>query len=68
MSKKYPSLVHVATLTDSRKGQTAVCLKTPRGDKWVAARSLGYPSFRSRIRLAWMVFTGKADALIWEQQ
>jgi hypothetical protein len=29
------------------------------------ARPLGYYSLRSRIRLAWMVFTGKADALVW---
>ena len=35
---------------------------------WVPARPVGYPSWRSRIRLAWAVFTGKADALFWDGQ
>jgi|GEM_PF-5438269 len=37
------------------------------GDKWVPARPLGFQSFGSRVKLAWMVFTGKADALIWPE-
>lgn len=68
MRKNYPSLVHVSTLTDANQPKTAVCLKTAHGDKWVPARGMGYPSFRSRVRLARLVFTGKADALVWEQQ
>ena len=36
--------------------------------KWAPARPLGYDSFRSRLRLAWMVFTGKCDALKWPGQ
>jgi hypothetical protein len=35
---------------------------------WVPARPLGLFSFRSRLRLAWMVFTGRADALVWPGQ
>lgn len=33
--------------------------------KWVPARPLGYPSFTQRVRAAWLVFTGKADAVKW---
>ena len=35
---------------------------------WVPARALGFASVRSRVRCAWMVFTGKADALVWPGQ
>ena len=35
--------------------------------RWVAARSIGLFSLRNRLRLAWMVFTGKADALVWPE-
>ena len=33
--------------------------------EWVIARPVGYFSLRHRIKCAWMVFTGKADALVW---
>lgn len=32
---------------------------------WVPARPLGFYSIGSRIKAAWLVFTGKADAVIW---
>ena len=35
---------------------------------WQPARGYGMYSLRSRMRLAWMVFTGKADALRWPLQ
>ena len=35
--------------------------------KWIPARPMGYPSPLSRIRIAWLVFTGKADAVIWPE-
>lgn len=35
--------------------------------KWVYARPIGYFSILHRIRLAWMVFTGRADALLWPE-
>ena len=35
------------------------------GDKFLPARSLGYPSLWSRFRCAWMVFTGRGDVLLW---
>ncbi len=38
---------------------------TDIGGKWMPARPLGHYSLTSRLRLAWMVFTGKCDALKW---
>ncbi len=35
--------------------------------KWVPARSVGLYSLRERIRIAFMVFTGRADALVWPE-
>ena len=36
--------------------------------RWVPARPLGDPSLRNRICAAWLVFTGRADALTWTKQ
>lgn len=36
-------------------------------NEWVPARPLGFYSLSHRIKLAWMVFTGKADALTWPE-
>ena len=33
--------------------------------QWIPARPLGFSSWSYRIKAAWLVFTGKADALIW---
>ena len=35
---------------------------------WEPARPFGMFSLRNRFRLAWMVFTGEADALRWSFQ
>jgi hypothetical protein len=35
---------------------------------WQPARPFGFYSLRERFRLAWMVFTGQADALRWPGQ
>jgi len=37
-------------------------------NQWVTARPVGYPSLIRRFKFAWMVFTGKADAVIWPGQ
>jgi hypothetical protein len=37
------------------------------GDKWVPARPCGFCSFRSRLRAAWLVYTGRADAVEWPE-
>ena len=39
----------------------------PNGS-WEPARPMGYFSLWSRLRLAWAVFTGRADALFWPNQ
>lgn len=35
---------------------------------WVPCRPEGFASWRERWRCAWLVFTGKADALFWDEQ
>lgn len=35
---------------------------------YVPARPLGFYSLQSRMHLAWLVFTGRADALTWPGQ
>lgn len=37
------------------------------GKNWVPARPLGYASWRTRLKAAWLVFTGRADAVTWPQ-
>lgn len=32
---------------------------------WLPARPIGYFSLRERFRIAWEVFTGRADAFTW---
>lgn len=39
-----------------------------KGGAYQPARCFGFFSLRSRLRLAWMVFTGEADALRWPFQ
>ena len=39
-----------------------------KGGDWEPARPYGMFSLRSRLRLAWMVFKGEADALRWPFQ
>lgn len=41
-----------------------------RNGLWTQARPESYPGINLlwRLRMAWMVFTGKADALIWMEQ
>jgi hypothetical protein len=33
--------------------------------RWVPARPIPFQSIRERIRATWLVWTGKADALVW---
>jgi hypothetical protein len=62
--RKYPSLVNADALI-ARAGQTAAGL--PDG-RYVEARPLGWPRFLNRLRFAWLVFTGRCDALEWTGQ
>lgn len=38
------------------------------GEGWRPARGEGFNSLRYRFRCAWLVLTGRADALIWPGQ
>lgn len=62
---KFPNLVSAYDLAD---GKYNGCQCGFKDGTYRIARPLGWQSFHSRIRLAWMVFTGKADALVWEGQ
>lgn len=61
---KYPDITRV---NDVIIGASQLQTQLPNG-KWVPARPLGFASFSHRCRAAWLVFTGKADALLWEGQ
>lgn len=43
--------------------------QTEINEKWVAARPINYKyvSILNKIKDAWMVLTGKADAIMWEE-
>jgi hypothetical protein len=43
----------------------AATCKVQAAGHWVPARPEGFASWRYRVKAAWMVFTGKADALVW---
>lgn len=58
----YPNLWELRHLVDYI--QFGPATKTHE-KQWVPARALGFGSFRSRVKIAWLVFTGKADAVIW---
>ncbi len=42
--------------------------QTHVGLKWVAARPLAPSGLFQRFKCAWLVFTGRADALVWHGQ
>lgn len=67
---KYTSIIYIDHLEDHLKSWGArAAVKHPNGGEvWVPARPLGYPSFSRRLKAAWLVFTGKADALEWRGQ
>lgn len=63
-NKQYPSLIfveeinagnHITLRKDHLTGE----------DIWVKARGLGPSGFINRVKLAWGVFTGRYDALVW---
>lgn len=64
MADRYPNIMTVDWVI--KNSQTAqVTLST---GEWAPARPLGYPTFRRRLHAAWLVFTGRADALTWTEQ
>lgn len=57
---KAPNLFHLRNLLESATTVSA-CID----GEWVPARPMGWSDIPSRLKFAWMVFTGKADAVIW---
>lgn len=55
------SIIHVNTVL---KNDVSVLID----GRYVPARSEGFSSWRYRLKATWLVFTGKADALIWHKQ
>ena len=64
--KKAPQLIRVEELTKWDAFSSVPYPDNPKQKMWVKARPIGYFSLFSRLRLAWGVFTGKWDALEWE--
>jgi len=62
--RQYPRIVCVTEVVKkATKHQTELS-----DGRWVPARALGFMSFGQRVKAAWLVFTGKADALTWPGQ
>lgn len=62
--KQYPNILCVTRVIENAKSVQA---GLPDG-RWVPARAFGYMSIGQRFKAAWLVFTGKADALTWPGQ
>jgi len=61
--KNAPTLWTLKRLVDYvNKGE---CLAETKTEGWVPARPLGYYSLSSRVKIAWKVFRGQADAVTW---
>jgi hypothetical protein len=70
---KYPNVVNLSSVQFptghwNRKGdhdgdQPITTIR--HGDIFIPARGIGYATLRQRFKCAWLVFTGKADALVW---
>jgi hypothetical protein len=55
-------IIHINSLAEGPQTQKEI------GGRWVAARPEGFGSIWYRLRATWLVFTGRADALIWHKQ
>jgi hypothetical protein len=58
---KYPSVFHLKTLIQ-HCAHTATEISP---GVWIPARPLGMATIPHRFKAAWLVFTGKADAVVW---
>lgn len=59
--ESYPAAVRAEAIV----GKVPEVSESRDGRTWHPARAAGYPTLASRFRLAWAVFTGRADALFW---
>lgn len=66
--KRSPSVHSVMYLTDPTNTGTQREIVDAQGNsRWVPCRSEGLGTLRHRIKCAWLVFTGRADALTWPE-
>lgn len=64
---KAPNVWQIDFLIKHCNGGEMLCGILPDG-RWVPARPVGFYSIRTRINAAWLVFTGRADAVTWPGQ
>lgn len=57
-----PGIFHLKNLLDSTNSLLVLI-----NGKWIPSRPETGMGLRYRLKAAWMVFTGKADALIWPE-
>ena len=58
--KKAPNITTVENvITNSKQNSTCIA------GEWIPARPIGFFSLGNRLKAAWMVFKGDADALVW---
>lgn len=62
MYKYHPNLISSLAMHNLVDSQSEI------DGSWQPARPISYPSLIERLRLTWLVFTGKADVLIWPKQ
>lgn len=67
--KQLPNIIDVEEVVRSAATcSAAVRSLSPLGLRYVPARPLGWQSWTMRWKAAWLVFTGRADALTWPGQ
>lgn len=59
--KNAPTLYSLGGLIDA----TNSGCQTGSHGRWAPTRPMGFYSIGNRLRCAWMVFTGRADAVTW---
>ena len=65
--KNAPTLYNLEELFNDLNNKLCSHTSSHINGRWVPARPKGLYSIKNRIQLAWMVFTGKADALLWPE-
>lgn len=64
-SPRWPNILSAYDFVDGNLEDTSALL--PDG-RWVVARPYGFCSLWQRLKATWLVFTGRADALVWPGQ
>lgn len=66
--RRDPRIIDIEEAVRQARENTTLITDVNGKERWVPARGLGYATIRDRLRYAWLVFTGKADALIYPGQ